>query len=146
MGKASGTCPRCSNNIEDLDHLFYYCPFNMKYIDSLHSYFKGIHPNPFSPQEILLGTYLGLDPPFWLWVRSVMLFQIWKERNAYLFDEGGRDHYFTFLAHIHSVAFQVEKCIVDAAEDYHLEIQKIKQMRWQSWKLKMLRLYSNTKS
>ena len=142
IGKGNGMCKRCHSSIEDVEHLFFFCPFNVKYIDLMHACFKSVHPNPFSIQEILLGICINLDPPFWHIIRSTLIFHIWKERNAYVFAEGEKGHYYAFQANIMKLAVQVEQLIKDAPEDFMATFQEIKAKRWQTWKNTLLSLYS----
>ena len=143
IGKPNGLCPRCRHSLEDLDHLFFYCPFNLKFIDLLHACFSSTHPSPFSLQEILLGLCKNLDPPLWHWVRSLLLFHIWKERNAYLFQGGEGGQYLAFKANLVTVSVQVGDLITDAAEDFDQAFKDTKALRWQVWKKRLLSLYSS---
>ena len=91
-GKGDGVCPRCQESIEDLKHLFFDCPHNLKFFNFLKKCFRGIKLFRLSANEVLLGECFHLDILLWHNIRGSLLFNIWKERNSSLFTGGSTSH------------------------------------------------------
>ena len=145
IGKGTGLCPRCKGGVETLEHLFFGCQYNHKYLKFLHISFCVLHPYPFSAPEILLGECQHLDILLWHNIRSSMLFHIWKERNSALFGEGCTSQMFSFLTEIRTFVLQAKKEMKDALLPDQSPIQLMQSNRWQSWQRVLAKFYTKEK-
>lgn len=132
IGLSDGKCKRCFLQVEDLTHLFFKCQGNRKFLHFLQQCFFFLHPLPFSMKVIIFGECVGLDVALWHWIRSIYIFQVWKDRNSHQYeDKGGEQYYWAFRAHVFEIDVQVKNMVLDASEDFQEMQSNIMRERWQ---------------
>ena len=144
IGKGDGICQRCLSCSEDIHHLFYYCPFNLKYFKFLELCFSSLIIKV-TPSMVLLGECYHLDILLWHNIRSSLLFCIWKERNSAVFGEGCTSQFFSFLTEVFNLCVQARSKVDDALQKGQTIPQLMQHIKWQAWQRKLERFYTTEK-
>ena len=82
-------CVLCKQNNEDVDHLFYNCPFSLSCWEWLRARLMWSSPLPHSLMDLLsswpTNLVRGVYSKIWNLSPSIIVWELWKERNSRIF-------------------------------------------------------------